>query len=174
VPDESAGVLAHVASHVLSAFAFRRQGLVPGDDALSVLARAEYHLNEKDLDSATRELNQLRGTAKALLKDWLEAARRRLEVQQALEVCCLFVQDDVEVLMAALFFVGRARPSHPCVITCRARILDIFNRIKSRCIHPIACLRRIFCHSRLLEGVYPPSADPIVYVLNPPKAEQSV
>ena len=86
VPDDGAGVLAHAASYVLSMFAFRRQGLVPGNDVLSVLARAEYHLNEKDLDSATRELNQLCGTAKALLKDWLEAARRRLEVQQALEV----------------------------------------------------------------------------------------
>ena len=86
VPDDGAGVLAHAASYVLSTFAFRRQGLVPGNDVLSVLARAEYHLNEKDLDSATRELNQLCGTAKALLKDWLEAARRRLEVQQALEV----------------------------------------------------------------------------------------
>jgi len=79
-------VLAHVASHVLSAFTFRRQGLVPGDDVLSVLARAEYYLNEKDLDSATRELNQLHGAAGALLKDWLDAARRRLEVHQALEV----------------------------------------------------------------------------------------
>jgi mitofilin len=86
VPDGGAGVLAHVASYVLSAFAFRRRGLVHGDDVLSVLARAEYHLNEKDLDSATRELNQLQGTARTLLKDWLEAARRRLEVQQALEV----------------------------------------------------------------------------------------
>ncbi|KAF8271172.1 mitochondrial inner membrane protein Mitofilin [Lactarius quietus] len=86
VPDEGAGVLAHVASHVLSAFTFRRQGLVPGNDVLSVLARAEYYLNEKDLDSATRELNQLRGAAKTLLNDWLDAARRRLEVQQALEV----------------------------------------------------------------------------------------
>ncbi len=90
VPDEGAGVLAHVASHVLSAFTFRRQGLVPGDDVLSVVARAEYYLNEKDLDSATRELNQLHGAAKVLLKDWLDAARRRLEVQQALEVCCFF------------------------------------------------------------------------------------
>ncbi len=87
VPDGGAGVLAHAASYVLSTFAFRRQGLVPGNDVLSVLARAEHHLNEKDLDSATRELNQLRGTAKALLKDWLETARRRLEVQQVLEVC---------------------------------------------------------------------------------------
>ena len=91
VPDDGAGVLAHAASYVLSAFAFRRRGLVPGDDVLSVLARAEYHLNEKDLDGATRELNQLQGTARTLLKDWLEAARRRLEVQQTLEVCLSFI-----------------------------------------------------------------------------------
>ncbi|TFY64366.1 hypothetical protein EVG20_g5970 [Dentipellis fragilis] len=86
VPDQNAGVLSHLASHVLSAFTFRKQGLVAGDDVLSVLSRAEYYLNEKDLDAAARELNQLKGTPKVLLKDWLEAARRRLEVQQALEV----------------------------------------------------------------------------------------
>ena len=87
VPDETAGVLSYLASRALSSLRFKREGLVPGDDVLSVLARAEYHLNEKDLDSATRELNQLKGPSKVLLHDWLEAARRRLEVQQALEVC---------------------------------------------------------------------------------------
>ncbi|KAF5327500.1 hypothetical protein D9619_004140 [Psilocybe cf. subviscida] len=86
VPDENAGVLSFLASKALSGIRFKRQGLVPGDDVLSVLARAEYYLNEKNLDSAARELNQLRGPAKMLLHDWLEAARRRLEVQQALEV----------------------------------------------------------------------------------------
>lgn len=86
VPDEDAGVLSYLASRALSSLRFKRQGLVAGDDVLSVLARAEYYLNEKDLDSAARELNQLKGPAKNLLCDWLEAARRRLEVQQALEV----------------------------------------------------------------------------------------
>ncbi|KAG7451340.1 uncharacterized protein BT62DRAFT_927017 [Guyanagaster necrorhizus] len=86
VPDQDAGLFSHLASHFLSSFRFKRHGLVPGNDVLSVLARAEYYLNEKDLDSATRELNQLKGTAHVLLSDWLEAARRRLEVQQALEV----------------------------------------------------------------------------------------
>ena len=87
VPDQNAGLLSHIASHVFSTFTFRRQGLVSGDDVLSTLSRAEHYLHEKDLDSATRELNQLAGTAKVLVKDWLEAARRRLEVQQALDVC---------------------------------------------------------------------------------------
>jgi mitofilin len=86
VPDQDAGVLTHLASHFLSSFRFQRHGLVPGSDVLSILSRAEYYMNEKDLDSAARELNQVKGTAKELLRDWLEAARRRLEVLQALEV----------------------------------------------------------------------------------------
>jgi mitofilin len=86
VPDHNAGLLSHLASHLLSSFKFQRHGLVEGSDVLSVLARAEYYMNEKDLDSAARELNQLKGTAKVLLSDWLDAARRRLEVLQALQV----------------------------------------------------------------------------------------
>ncbi|KAG1770968.1 mitochondrial inner membrane protein Mitofilin [Suillus occidentalis] len=86
VPDQDAGVLTHLASHFLSSFRFQRHGLVSGSDVLSILSRAEYYMNEKDLDSAARELNQVKGTARELLRDWLEAARRRLEVLQALEV----------------------------------------------------------------------------------------
>ncbi|KDQ56980.1 hypothetical protein JAAARDRAFT_131032 [Jaapia argillacea MUCL 33604] len=100
VPDEGTpGLLSHLASHFLSTFRFKRQGYVPGSDVLSVLARAEYHLNEKDLDSATRELNQLKGTARVLLSDWLRAARQRLEVQQALEVA------QTEATLASLLVV---------------------------------------------------------------------
>ncbi|TDL25695.1 hypothetical protein BD410DRAFT_826324 [Rickenella mellea] len=86
VPEQDAGLLSHVASYLISTVRFQRHGLVEGDDVLSVLARAEHYMNEKDLDSATRELNQLNGTSKILLNDWLAAARQRLEVLQALEV----------------------------------------------------------------------------------------
>ncbi|KAL5504233.1 MIC60 [Sanghuangporus vaninii] len=86
VPEYDAGVLSHLASHLLSSFRFARRGLVEGDDVLSVLARAEYYLNEKDLDMAARELSQLKGAPRVLLSDWLDAARKRLEVLQALEV----------------------------------------------------------------------------------------
>ena len=41
---------------------------------LSAMSREKYYLNEKTLDSVARELNQLTGTAKQLLCDWLEAA----------------------------------------------------------------------------------------------------
>ena len=101
VPDQNAGLLSHLASHFLTSFSFRKQGLVPGSDVLSVLARAEYYMNEKDLDSAARELNQLKGTAKALLADWLDAARKRLEVLQALEVLSLHSNSQVFSLLSA-------------------------------------------------------------------------
>jgi mitofilin len=86
VPEQDAGLLSHLASHLFSTLQFRRHGLVEGSDVLSVISRAEHYLNEKNLDSAARELNQLKGTAGILVSDWLQAARKRLEVQQALEV----------------------------------------------------------------------------------------
>lgn len=88
VPDQNAGVLSHLASSILSMFRFKRSGPVEGSDVSSVLARAEYLLvSEKDLGSAARELNQLKGVPRVLLSDWLAASRKRLEVEQALEVC---------------------------------------------------------------------------------------
>ena len=88
-PDGNSGVLSFLALHFLSSFRFQRHGLTPGSDVLSVLSRGEYHVNEQDLDSAARELNQLTGPAKELLHDWLDGARRKLEAQQALEVSLL-------------------------------------------------------------------------------------
>ena len=103
VPEYNAGVLSHLASYFISTFTFQRHGLVEGDDVMSVLARAEHYMNEKDLDSATRELNQLKGTARVLLADWLAAARQRLEVLQALDVCRLFLQSFRRVLIENLY-----------------------------------------------------------------------
>ena len=96
VPDEGAGVLALVASHVLLTVAFRRQGIAPGNDALSIFARAGCHLNEKDW-IAQHELEQLKEAAKALLQNWLEAARRRLEVRRAPEVRYIFISDGMKM-----------------------------------------------------------------------------
>jgi hypothetical protein len=64
VPDQDAGLLSHLTSHILPSSQFARRGMVEGDDVLSTLARAEYYMNEKDLESAARELNQLKGTAR--------------------------------------------------------------------------------------------------------------
>ena len=85
--DDNSGMLSFLASHFLSSFRFQRHGLTPGSDLL--LSRGEYYMNEQDLDSAARELNQLTGPAKELPHDWLDGARRKLEAQQALEVSLL-------------------------------------------------------------------------------------
>ncbi|BEJ16394.1 hypothetical protein CspHIS471_0509990 [Cutaneotrichosporon sp. HIS471] len=84
---EDATVASHLASTVLSKILFRpKAGLVSGADVGSVLARAEWALSEKDLDAATREVNSLTGWPRKLAEDWLREARRKLEVQQALDV----------------------------------------------------------------------------------------
>lgn len=83
---ETSGVLSYLVSAALSPILFHKKGLVQGEDVPSVLARAEYYLDRKDLDSATRELNQLKGWPKLLASDWLAASRKRLEVEQALDV----------------------------------------------------------------------------------------
>ncbi|KAI7821405.1 mitochondrial inner membrane protein Mitofilin [Gamsiella multidivaricata] len=83
---ENGGVLAHGMSVLLSKLMFKKHGLVPGNDVEAVLARTEYYLLENDLEQAVRELNQLKGWGKRLAKDWIVAARRRVEVGQAIDV----------------------------------------------------------------------------------------
>ncbi|KAF9431677.1 Formation of crista junctions protein 1 [Entomortierella beljakovae] len=85
VPDNG-GVLAHGMSVVLSKLMFKKHGLVPGNDVEAILARTEHYLVENDLEQAVRELNQLKGWSKRLAKDWIIAARTRVEVGQAIDV----------------------------------------------------------------------------------------
>ncbi|KAJ2451617.1 hypothetical protein EV183_003498 [Coemansia sp. RSA 2336] len=75
-----------VLSATLSKVMFEKDGLVEGSDVESVLARSSYYLRKHDLDSATRELNQLKGWPKQLARDWISAARARLEIEQAIGV----------------------------------------------------------------------------------------
>ncbi|KAF7723017.1 Formation of crista junctions protein 1 [Apophysomyces ossiformis] len=85
VPEDG-GFGAHIISIILSKLMFRKEGLVEGDDVEAVLARSGYYLKNGELELAVRELNQLRGWPKRLAYDWIESARRHLEVKQALEV----------------------------------------------------------------------------------------
>lgn len=85
---ENGGVLAHAMSALLSKLMFKKHGLVPGNDVEAVLARTEYYLLENDLEQAVREMNQLKGWSKRLAKDWIVAARTRVEVGQAIDVSC--------------------------------------------------------------------------------------
>lgn len=83
---EHGGIFAYLSSYVASSLLFEKEGWAEGDDVVSVVARAKFWLEAKDLDKAAREVNQLQGWPKALSKDWLNQARSHLEVKQALEV----------------------------------------------------------------------------------------
>ncbi|KAK9761998.1 hypothetical protein K7432_012676 [Basidiobolus ranarum] len=83
---EDGGFVSHLMSVFLSKLMFKKQGLVEGEDVESILARVEYYLRENDLETATREFNQLKGWPKNIAKDWIASARVHLEVKQALEI----------------------------------------------------------------------------------------
>lgn len=85
VPEDG-GFGSHIVSWILAKIMFQKEGLVEGDDVEAVLARSNYYLKSGDLENAARELNQLKGWPKRLAQDWIIAARRHLEVKQALEV----------------------------------------------------------------------------------------
>jgi mitofilin len=85
VPEDG-GFGSHIISFIMSYLMFKKQGLVEGDDVESILARTGYYLKRDNLEFATRELNQLSGWPKRLAQDWIQSARRHLEVKQALEV----------------------------------------------------------------------------------------
>ncbi|RUS28995.1 mitochondrial inner membrane protein-domain-containing protein, partial [Jimgerdemannia flammicorona] len=85
VPEDG-GFMSHFLSVLLSKVMFRKHGLVPGNDVEAICARTEWYLHENDLDAAAREINQLQGWPKKLARDWIEEARKHLEVKQALEV----------------------------------------------------------------------------------------
>jgi mitofilin len=85
VPEDG-GFGSHIISSLMSYLMFKKSGLVEGDDVESILARTEYYLKRDNLEYATRELNQLGGWPKKLARDWIQSARRHLEVKQALEV----------------------------------------------------------------------------------------
>ncbi|KAI9205337.1 mitochondrial inner membrane protein Mitofilin, partial [Polychytrium aggregatum] len=83
---EKGGPISYIVSRVSSNLLFKKHGLIPGEDCEAILARTEQHLRLGELEQATRELNQLKGWPKILAGDWLKAARRHLEVRQAIEV----------------------------------------------------------------------------------------
>ncbi|KAH8925723.1 hypothetical protein BT69DRAFT_1307891 [Atractiella rhizophila] len=80
------GLVSYLTSVTLSPLLFKKEGYTEGEDVSARLARAEWHLVRRDLASAVREVNGLQGWPKVLAHDWLNEARRHLEVKQALEV----------------------------------------------------------------------------------------
>lgn len=85
VPEDG-GFGSHIISIIMSYLMFKKSGLVQGEDVESILSRTDYYLKRDNLEYAARELNQLNGWPKRLAQDWIQSARRHLEVKQALEV----------------------------------------------------------------------------------------
>jgi hypothetical protein len=84
--EEDSGLFGHTLSYVLSLFMFKKEGLVQGDDVEAVLARTQTYLDRNDLESATREANQLNGWPKKIAVDWIKSAVAKLEYEQAAKV----------------------------------------------------------------------------------------
>ncbi|KAA1094508.1 Formation of crista junctions protein 1 [Puccinia graminis f. sp. tritici] len=54
-------------------------------DPIPILNQVNELLDIKDLEQATRLLNSLNGWPKVLTRDWLQMARRHLELNQAIQ-----------------------------------------------------------------------------------------
>jgi len=85
MPPEG-GIISYGVSALLSKLMFKKHGLIPGNSVDDILSRAEYYLEDGDVDRAAREINQLKGWPKRLAKDWLDEARDHLTVRQAVDV----------------------------------------------------------------------------------------
>lgn len=117
---EDAGVASHAASAVLSKMMFNKKGergLPNGDDVEATLARTEVLLEEGDLESATREMNGLKGWAGVLSRDWVAETRRVLEVRQAVDVSVRLERVTVMCKVANMIS-HRLSPPRPACRVC--------------------------------------------------------
>jgi len=85
------GLLSYITSHILSRFLFTNlapdhpSSSIP-NDPITILNQVNSLLDLKDLNQAARLLNSLNGWPKVLAHDWLQAARKHLELHQAIQV----------------------------------------------------------------------------------------
>jgi len=81
VPEDG-GLWWHAFAAALSKLMVAPKGLVHGNSAEHVLARAEYHLERGNLAQAVSELETLDDAPKQIARDWTVAAKNRLLVDQ--------------------------------------------------------------------------------------------
>lgn len=159
---ENAGIAGHAASWVLSKVLFKKKGLAQGDDVESILTRTETYLEEGDIDNAAREMNQLKGWAKILARDWLKEARLLLEVQQAIDVCNV-IQPVSKIPLSfasgnmtnfGFSITGYSRRSQTSKLAGTGRIIKTQPNPMPR-TYPQLPLNRIFIFSRIKQKQYP-------------------
>lgn len=84
----NAGVLGHFTAKIFSFLLFTKRGSAPPDatDLDSIFARVNEDLRLSKLDSAVSEVVGLKGWTHVLCDDWLKSARRKLEVEQLVDI----------------------------------------------------------------------------------------
>lgn len=81
--DDSEGFMGGVLRRISKVVTVRPVGMVEGEDAGSVVARAEARLEDGDLAGAVRELDGLTGLAAEAIASWRGQAEARLAADQA-------------------------------------------------------------------------------------------
>jgi mitofilin len=84
VPDNG-GFVSHLISRLFSKLLFTTSAWSTDKDVESILGRADVYVQGNDFELAARELNQLTGWNELLVKDWIDSARRTLEIKQAIQ-----------------------------------------------------------------------------------------
>ncbi|KAL3235046.1 MICOS complex subunit MIC60 [Nakaseomyces bracarensis] len=84
----NAGVLGHFTAKIFSFLLFTKRGSAPPDatDLDSIFARVNEDLRLSKLDAAVSEVVGLKGWTHVLCDDWLKSARRKLEVEQLVDI----------------------------------------------------------------------------------------
>jgi hypothetical protein len=83
-PKDGDGLGARLVHALSKIVAIRRVGPVDGDGPDALLARAELHIADGDLERALPLLDRLPASARAALQPWRLRAERRIQIDQAL------------------------------------------------------------------------------------------
>jgi len=86
IPEGSDGAMGQLLGTLLSFVTFSPKGYIDGSGAEEVLARTEYLLELGELGKAVSQIENLKGKASLVVKDWQADAKSRLKAEQALQV----------------------------------------------------------------------------------------
>ncbi len=81
-PAPDAGFLAQAAHALASVFTVRRVDRVNGNSPDAILARAQQHANDGDVDGALKAIDGLPAGGQAVLADWRVKAQRRIAIDR--------------------------------------------------------------------------------------------
>ncbi|SCU89169.1 LAFA_0E16490g1_1 [Lachancea sp. 'fantastica'] len=82
----NAGILGHTAAKFFSFFLFQKRGVSSEHDMDSILARVSSNLTLSKLDEAVEDVVALKGWPRVLCDEWIQDARRKLEIETLVDV----------------------------------------------------------------------------------------